>query len=127
MRCAALFACLTIAFIVPAAAQDAWSSRPIKTRAPQLPDVPTTLEAGFLNSDYTLWIGILGPVGTPKAVTEKLNAEMKKAFEAPALKEKLDKIGVQPKTMSPEEFATLVKDEIKTYGDFVQKSGITMN
>lgn len=98
-----------------------------KTRAPQLPDVPTTLEAGFPNSDYTLWIGILGPVGTPKAVTEKLNAEMKKAFEAPALKEKLDKIGVQPMTMSPEEFATLIKDEIKTYSDFVKKSGITMN
>ena len=98
-----------------------------KTRAPQLPDVPTTLEAGFPNSDYTLWIGILGPVGTPKAVTEKLNAEMKKALEAPALREKLDKIGVQPMPMSPEEFGALIKDEIKTYGDFVKKSGIKVN
>jgi tripartite-type tricarboxylate transporter receptor subunit TctC len=98
-----------------------------KTRAPQLPDVPTTLEAGFPNSDYTLWIGILGPVGTPKTVTDKLNAEMKKALEAPALKEKLDRIGVQPMPMSPEEFAALIKDEIKTYSDFVKKSGITMN
>jgi len=98
-----------------------------KTRSPQLPDVPTTLEAGFPNSDYTLWIGILGPVGTPKAVTEKLNTEMKKALDAPALREKLDKIGVQPMPMSPEEFATLVKDEVKIYGDFVRKSGITMN
>jgi tripartite-type tricarboxylate transporter receptor subunit TctC len=98
-----------------------------KQRAPQLPDVPTTLEAGFPNSDYTLWIGILGPVGTPKAVTEKLNAEMKKAMESAALKEKLDKIGVQSMIMSPEEFTTLIKDEIKTYSDFVQKSGIKMN
>jgi tripartite-type tricarboxylate transporter receptor subunit TctC len=98
-----------------------------KTRAPQLPDVPTTLEAGFPNSDYTLWIGILGPVGTPKTVTDKLNAEMKKALEAPALKEKLDRIGVQPMPMSPEEFAALIKDEIRTYSDFVKKSGITMN
>ncbi len=46
-----------------------------------------------------------GPVGTPKAVTEKLNGEMKKALEAPALREKLDKIGVQTMPMSPEEFA----------------------
>jgi tripartite-type tricarboxylate transporter receptor subunit TctC len=98
-----------------------------KTRAPQLPDVPTTLEAGFPNSDYTLWIGILGPVGTPKAVTDKLNAEMKRALAAPALKEKLDRIGVQPMPMSPEEFAALIKDEIRTYSDFVKKSGITMN
>ncbi len=98
-----------------------------KTRAPQLPDVLTTLEAGFPDSDYTLWVGVLGPVGTPKSVTEKLNAEMKKALEAPALREKLDKIGVQPMPMSPEEFAALVKDEVKIYGDFVRKSGMTMN
>ncbi len=68
-----------------------------------------------------------GPAGTPKAITEKLNAEMKKALEAPALREKLDKIGVQPMPMSPEGFAALVKDEIKIYGDFVKKSGIKMN
>lgn len=98
-----------------------------KTRSPQLPDVPTTLEAGFRNSDYTLWIGILGPVGTPKAVTEKLNAEMKKAMESPVLKEKLDKIGVQPMILSPDEFSALIKDEIKTYSDFVKESGIKIN
>ena len=60
-------------------------------------------------------------------MTEKLNAEMMKALETPALREKLDKIGVQPMPMTPEEFATLVKDEVKIYGDFVRKSGITMN
>ncbi len=98
-----------------------------KTRAPQLPDVPTTLEAGYPDSDYTLWIGILGPVGTPKAVTDKLNAEMKKAAENPALREKLDKIGVQAMPMTPEEFSSLISEEIKTYGDFVKKSGIKMN
>jgi tripartite-type tricarboxylate transporter receptor subunit TctC len=98
-----------------------------KARAPQLPDVPTTLEAGFPNSDYTLWVGILGPSGTPKAVTEKLNGEMMKALAAPALREKLDKIGVQTMPMSPEEFSGLIKDEIKTYGDFVAKSGMKVN
>jgi tripartite-type tricarboxylate transporter receptor subunit TctC len=98
-----------------------------KARAPQLPDVPTTLESGFPDSDYTLWVGILGPVGTPKEVTDKLNAEMKKALAAPALREKLDKIGVQPMPMSPEEFSGLIKDEIKIYGDFVAKSGIKVN
>jgi len=98
-----------------------------RTRAPQLPDVPTTLEAGFADSDYTLWVGILGPVGTPKAVTDKLNSEMKKALEAPALREKLDKIGVQTMPMSPDEFGALIKTELKTYGDFVKKSGMKLN
>jgi len=98
-----------------------------KTRAAQLPNVPTTLEAGFPDSDYTLWVGILGPVGTPKPAIEKLNAEMKKAFDVPALKEKLEKIGVQAMPMSAEEFGGLIKTEFKTYGAFVRKTGITAN
>jgi tripartite-type tricarboxylate transporter receptor subunit TctC len=98
-----------------------------KARAPLLPEVPTTLEAGFPDSDYTLWVGILGPSGTPKDVTEKLNGEMKKALAAPALREKLDKIGVQTMPMSPDEFGALINTEIKTYGDFVKKSGIKVN
>jgi tripartite-type tricarboxylate transporter receptor subunit TctC len=98
-----------------------------KTRAAQLPDVPTTLEAGFPDSDYTLWVGILGPSGTPKEVTEKLNGEMKKALATPALREKLDKIGVQTMPMSPEEFSALIKTELKTYDAFVKKSGIKAN
>ncbi len=98
-----------------------------KTRAAQLPDVPTTLESGFPDSDYTLWVGILGPTGTPKDVTEKLNGEMMKALASPALREKLDKIGVQTMPMSPDEFGALIKTELKTYGDFVKKSGIKVN
>jgi tripartite-type tricarboxylate transporter receptor subunit TctC len=98
-----------------------------KTRAAQLPDVPTTLEAGFPDSDYTLWVGILGPSGTPKAVTDKLNGEMKKALETPALREKLDKIGVQTMPMSPEDFGALINTELKIYGDFVKKAGLKVN
>jgi tripartite-type tricarboxylate transporter receptor subunit TctC len=98
-----------------------------KARTPLLPDVPTTLEAGFPESDYTLWVGILGPSGMPKDVTAKLNGEMKKALETPALREKLDKIGVQTMPMAPEEFGALIKTELKTYGDFVKKAGIKVN
>lgn len=98
-----------------------------KTRAAQLPNVPTTLEAGFPDSDYTLWVGILGPAGTPKPAIHKLNDEMKKALAAPALREKLEKIGVQGMPMAPEEFGSLIKDEIRIYGDFVKKTGLKVN
>jgi len=98
-----------------------------RTRAAQLPNVPTTLEAGFPDSDYTLWVGILGPVGTPKPAIDKLNEEMKKALASPALREKLDKIGVQPMPMAPQEFGALIKDEIRIYGDFVKKAGLKAN
>jgi len=98
-----------------------------KTRAAQLPDVPTTLEAGFPDSDYTLWVGILGPVGTPKPAIDKLNEEMTRALASPVLKEKLDKIGVQTTPMAPEEFGKLIRDEIRIYGDFVKKAGLKVN
>jgi tripartite-type tricarboxylate transporter receptor subunit TctC len=98
-----------------------------KTRAAQLPDVPTTLEAGFPDSDYTLWVGILGPVGTPRPAIDKLNEEMKKALATPALQEKLEKIGVQSTPMGPEEFGKLIKDEIRIYGEFVKKAGLKVN
>jgi tripartite-type tricarboxylate transporter receptor subunit TctC len=98
-----------------------------KTRTPLLPDVPTTLESGFPDSDYTLWVGILGPKGTPQAVIDTLNAQMGKALSAPGLREKLDKIGVQTTPMSPQDFGTLINTELKTYGDFVKKAGIKVN
>ena len=99
-----------------------------KARAPQLPDVPTTLEAGFPDSDYTLWVGILGPSGTPKEVTEKLNGEMKKALAAPALREKLDKIGVQTMPMSPDEFGGADQGRDQDLWRLRrQKSGIKVN
>lgn len=98
-----------------------------KTRAAQLPDVPTTLEAGFPDSDYTLWVGILGPVGTPKPAIDKLNVEMKKALETPVLKEKLEKIGVQSMPMSADEFGGLINAEFKTYGEFVKRAGLKAN
>jgi tripartite-type tricarboxylate transporter receptor subunit TctC len=52
---------------------------------------------------------------------------MKKALEAPTLREKLDKIGVQTMPMAPEEFGKLIETELKTYGDFVKKAGIKVN
>src|SRR5262245_59071005 len=57
------------------------------TRASALPDVPTTLEAGFPNSEYNFWVGMFAPVAAPKAVVEKLNAETLKALSDPAVKE----------------------------------------
>jgi len=98
-----------------------------KSRAAQLPNVPTTLEAGFPDSDYTLWVGILGPVGTPKPAIDKLNVEMKKALATPALKDKLEKIGVQSMPMSADEFGGLIRTEFKTYGEFVKRAGLKAN
>ncbi|MFA6265526.1 MAG: tripartite tricarboxylate transporter substrate binding protein [Pseudolabrys sp.] len=97
------------------------------TRAAALPDVPTTLEAGFPNSDYTFWIGVFAPAKTDKAIIEKLNAAIAKSVETPAVKAKLEAIGVQTATMSADAFDKQVKAELGTYAEFAKKTGMKID
>ena len=98
-----------------------------RTRAEQLPDVPTTIEAGFPDSDYTPWFGIFGPAGIPAPIVLKLNQEIIKAMQSPGAREKLQKSGVQLTPISSEEFSTLLRDEIGTMGEFLRKTGLNAN
>src|SRR6516225_8344119 len=80
-------------------------------RSAALPDIPTSLEAGYPNSDLNFWIGIFAPAGTPNAVVARLNREIGTALANPAVREKLANQGVDPMTMGAEEFQTFVKAE----------------
>jgi tripartite-type tricarboxylate transporter receptor subunit TctC len=80
-------------------------------RSSALPDVPTSLEAGYPNSDLNFWIGVFAPAGTPPAVVARLNREIGKALANPAVREKLTNQGVDPMTMGVAEFQSLVKAE----------------
>ena len=81
-------------------------------RASALPDVPTTLEAGFANSDYTFWVAIFVPAKTPSAIVEKLHQQTQKTLQSASLREKLATLGVEPAIMSSAELDALVKAEI---------------
>ena len=93
-------------------------------RAPQLPNVPTTVEAGFPNSDYTFWIGTFAPAKTDKAVIARFNAAIAKALANPEVKAKLEAIGAQPAAGSGEAFDKQVKAEFETYAAFAKKTGM---
>lgn len=97
------------------------------TRAAALPDVPTTLESGFPNSDYTIWIALFAPAKTPAPIIAKLNAALNAAAQAPETKAKLDNIGVQPMALTPPAFGKMVKDEMAIYGEFVKAAGMKVN
>ena len=94
------------------------------TRAPTLPDVPTTLEAGYPNSAYRFWIGVFAPAKTPPAIVNKLNAEIQKALQVPAVRAKLAKLGVQPMAMNAGEFDKFVKEELAINSELVKAAGI---
>jgi tripartite-type tricarboxylate transporter receptor subunit TctC len=85
-----------------------------KARASALPDVPTSIEAGLPNSDFTLWVGMIVPSATPAAVVNKLHDEALKALATPELKERMAKLNMEAFTMSPDEFNAYIKTEMET-------------
>jgi tripartite-type tricarboxylate transporter receptor subunit TctC len=91
-------------------------------RAASLPDVPTTLEAGFPDSDYTFWIGTFAPAGTAPEIVQRLHREMQTAVKSPVVAEKLATLGVEAMPLTPAEFSGLVAKEVATYADFVRKA-----
>jgi tripartite-type tricarboxylate transporter receptor subunit TctC len=82
-------------------------------RTVALPDVPTTLEAGFPDSDFDFWVGMFAPKQTPRAVVARIHAETVKALENPAVVAKLANLGTEPMTMSPEDFDARVAKEAR--------------
>ena len=98
-----------------------------KARASALPDIPTTLEAGFPNSDYALWMGVFVPIKTPRDIIERLHQETVKALQNPGLRERLLTLDVEPMAMTPAEFDAFIKDEIVAQGALAQAAGLKPN
>ena len=96
-------------------------------RASALPDVPTTVEAGFPNSDYNFWIGMFAPAAIPKDILARLNAETVKALAHPDVKAKLDNMGADPLPMTPAQFDDFVKKEIEINAALVKAAGVKIN
>jgi tripartite-type tricarboxylate transporter receptor subunit TctC len=96
-------------------------------RSAALPDVPTTLELGFADSDYTFWNGFLAPAQTPKPIIERLHGEITRITALPAVKEKLDVQGVEPLPLSPAEFDALMLREIAVNLALAKAAGLKFN
>jgi tripartite-type tricarboxylate transporter receptor subunit TctC len=94
------------------------------TRSTVLPDVPTIAEAGVPGYESTIWLGIMAPVGTPKAVVDKLNAEINKAISRADVKAVWDKQGATPLVMSPAEFDAYLRKDIEKWAKVVKDAGI---
>ena len=82
------------------------------SRSSLLPDVPTTIEAGYPNSNYEIWLGMLMPALVPRDIVNRLNAETIKALQTPAVRDKLARSGLDPLIMSPDAFGARIKDEL---------------
>jgi tripartite-type tricarboxylate transporter receptor subunit TctC len=95
-----------------------------RTRSPLLPDVPTTLEAGYPNSDYTPWIGLFAPARTPRNVVERLHDEVAAALKEPEVRKKLTTIGTEPAAMSTAEFEAFVERDTTLNKSLIDALGL---
>lgn len=85
-------------------------------RSSALPDIPTVAEAGLPGFVFDFWIGMLAPAKTPRAVVNKLNAEVRNILQQPDVKERLSKLGAEPMPMTPEQFDAHIKEEFMILG-----------
>jgi len=96
-------------------------------RASALPNVPTSLEAGYPNSDYTVWYGVFMPVKTPRAIVDRLYTTTMKIIQTPAMQQKLAELAVDPMPLKPAEFDALVETEIKANERLIKAAGVKPN
>jgi tripartite-type tricarboxylate transporter receptor subunit TctC len=93
------------------------------TRSTALPDVPTFNELGVKDVEAMGWFGFFAPAKTPKPIVDALNAAINKALQSPDVAEKLSKLGMDPATGTPEQFATIVVNDYNKWGPIVKASG----
>ena len=89
-----------------------------------MPDVPTVAESGFPGYEALNWYGYLAPAKTPKEIIERLSRDIAKALADPKVLAALNKTGVEPLAMTPDEFGRYIQREYDSWGKVVREAGI---
>ncbi len=97
---------------------------PSAHRSPLLPNVPTMAESGVKGFEWQTWASLVVPVGTPKPIVDRLNAELVKAINTPAVREKLVAQGLEPIGSRPEEVIERTRAGLKRMKTVVERAGI---
>jgi len=93
-------------------------------RSTALPGVPTFAEVGVPGMDFSNWFGLFAPAGTPPEIVARLNREINAALSAPDVIERMDRVGAEPVTGTPEQFAKTYRDEFTSWKAVIQRAGI---
>jgi tripartite-type tricarboxylate transporter receptor subunit TctC len=96
-------------------------------RVEVVPQVPTMIEAGVKDFDYSTWYGILVPAGTPPAIVSRLNAELAKALAMPDVRERFGAQGVEPGSTTPQEFKAFLHAEVRRWAPVIRAAGMKVN
>jgi len=93
-------------------------------RNPELPDVPTLAEQGVTGCEYSGWIALFLPAKTPRAVVDKLNADLNRVLANPEVKDKFTKLGMQAAPGRPEDLAATLRADLTRWTKVAQDANI---
>ena len=96
-------------------------------RSSLMPDVPTTVEAGYPNSDYNFWVGALVAAKTPRPIVERLAREINAIVQSAEVSERIRKLGADPLTMTVAEFEAMISKELEENARLIKAAGIKSN
>ena len=96
-------------------------------RTSLMPELPTTVEAGYPNSDYNFWVGALVASKTPRDIVERLHKEIDTLVKSPEISGRIRKLGAEPLTLSQAEFQAMIDRELKENAELIKKAGIKAN
>ena len=98
-----------------------------KQRSDVLPDVPTLSEAGVPNYESTIWLGLMAPKGTPKAIVEQLNAAVSKIMSQPEVRQQFSKQGAVPMVMNVATFDKYLQDDVAKWSNLIKSANIKLD
>ena len=96
-------------------------------RLPQLPDVPTSAEAGLPGYDVSVWTGLLAPAGTPAGIVSLLSAKAQAALGSKEVQDAFANRGTEPAATSPDEFAAIIRDDVAKWSRAIRLSGAKLD
>lgn len=95
-----------------------------RERSSVLPEVPTLSEAGLPGYEATIWLGLMAPAATPKAVVDRLNQEVSRIVGQAEVRQLWARQGATPLLMNPQEFDKYMRDDIAKWARVIQAAGI---
>jgi tripartite-type tricarboxylate transporter receptor subunit TctC len=98
-----------------------------KQRFPGSPDTPTMAESGVPDYEMVLWQGVFVPAGTPKAIVERISADVAQILETPEMKERMAGAGVQIFSLGADKFGEYYKNDIARWRGIVKQAGISLD
>ena len=92
-----------------------------------LPEVPTFAERGVKGMEILIWYGLQAPAGTPPAIVNRLNAELRRVLDAPDLRQRFAEQGTQPAGGTPEQFSAFMREDYQRWGSVIKRARLSFD